>query len=202
MRRCDNGHYFDADRHPMCPFCGPELSEMGETYAVVPQRPGGSQDESAPSESSLPSIRPSTTPSHSSAPLQKETVAYWGHADFDPIVGWLVCVDGTGKGKDYRVRRGNNTIGRDRSMDIVLDDPGVARRRQAIIAYDKRTNTFMIKEGESRGLVYLNSVPVAGSQPLAPWDRLEFGESSTQYLFVPFVGEQFQWKVDEVESVD
>ena len=35
---------------------------------------------------------------------------------FDPVVEWLVCIDGPEKGRDYRIRSGNNYIGR--SQDI------------------------------------------------------------------------------------
>lgn len=200
MKRCDDGHYFDSARHTACPFCGPDISEMGETYAQVPPRPGDSGVEFEPSSSEL--VLPTPPPISQNPPdvpsaSHGETVAYWGQREFDPIVGWLVCIEGANKGTDYRIRRGNNTIGRDPSMNIVLDDPSISRHRQAVLAFDKRTNAFMIKEGEARGLVYRNGNPISGSEPLLSWDKLEFGDSESKYLFVPLVGEHFQWQVDE-----
>ena len=37
---------------------------------------------------------------------------------FDPVVGWLVCIEGATKGNDYRIHSQNNYIGRSARMDI------------------------------------------------------------------------------------
>ena len=38
----------------------------------------------------------------------------------EPVVGWLVCVNGEEKGRDYRLIRGRNRIGRDSDMDVTI----------------------------------------------------------------------------------
>ncbi|MCP4663641.1 MAG: FHA domain-containing protein, partial [bacterium] len=124
------------------------------------------------------------------------TVAYWGKRGFDPVVGWLVCIEGPEQGRDYRIRRGNNRIGRDETMDIVIrGDDAISRIKQAIITFDKRGNRFLIKEGEGRGLLYLNDEQVVTAAVLEPWDILEMGKS--KFCFVPLCCERFQWNVDK-----
>ncbi|MBF0220231.1 MAG: hypothetical protein HQL49_12005, partial [Gammaproteobacteria bacterium] len=38
-----------------------------------------------------------------------------------PVVGWLIIVKGAGQGRDYRLIQGENSIGRDPTMEICLD---------------------------------------------------------------------------------
>ena len=37
-----------------------------------------------------------------------------------PVCGWIVCVAGPRKGKDYKVREGKNFVGRADDMDIQI----------------------------------------------------------------------------------
>lgn len=127
------------------------------------------------------------------------TVAYFGKKDFDPVVGWLVCVDGPERGRDYRIRSGNNRIGRDETMEIVIrEDHTISRVKQAIITFDGRNGRFVVKEGDGRSLIYLNGEPVDNSAELSPWAMLEMGKS--KFCFVPLCGEAFSWETSEEES--
>lgn len=46
-----------------------------------------------------------------------------------PVCGWIVCVKGPRRGKDYRVMDGKNFVGRADDMDIqILGDNKIARR--------------------------------------------------------------------------
>ena len=47
-----------------------------------------------------------------------------------PVCGWIVCVKGPRRGKDYRVMDGKNFVGRADDMDIqILGDNKIARRK-------------------------------------------------------------------------
>ena len=47
------------------------------------------------------------------------TVAFWGNeSGEDYVTGWLVCVAGPEKGRDFRLHYGFNRIGRSYQMDI------------------------------------------------------------------------------------
>jgi hypothetical protein len=109
----------------------------------------------------------------------------------DPVVGWLVCVEGIEKGRDYRLHSEKNWIGRSESMDITVKDPTISRENHAAIVYDLRKGTFNIRPGEVRGMAYVNGEEVEKSLELAPYDKIELGES--KFLFIPFVGGNFNW---------
>jgi hypothetical protein len=114
----------------------------------------------------------------------------------DPVVGWLVAIDGPSKGMDYRIRSENNSIGRSEQMRICIDeDTEISRENHAIISYDPRANVYHILPGISKGIVYLNDRPVYAPAELAPFDQIMLGK--TTLLFIPLCGEfgarPFKW---------
>jgi hypothetical protein len=110
----------------------------------------------------------------------------------DPVVAWLVCVSGPGRGKDYSICRERSFIGRAREMDVCIrSDPRVSRNRHALISYDPKSNTFKLGPGDANGLVYLNGEEVEAPSVVEPYDRIQLGQ--TELLFVPFCGKRFRW---------
>ncbi len=109
------------------------------------------------------------------------------------MVGWLVCVKGPDLGRDFRIRSEQNRIGRNSLMDIcVPGDKRISRDTHATITYDPRHNQFRLAPGRARGMVYLNGRSLDAPAPLRSYDMIELGETRLQ--FVPFCGEDFQWK--------
>lgn len=50
------------------------------------------------------------------------TTAYWAKdSKVDPVVGWLVCIAGSEKGKDFRIVSERNFLGRGEGMDIGIE---------------------------------------------------------------------------------
>ena len=115
---------------------------------------------------------------------------------FDPVVGWLACVEGPSRGKSYTIRGGINAIGRGDRMDITITgDRTISMENHAKISYSDRNNRFNLLPGDGRNIVYLNGEEVFGPMPLAPYDLIDFGE--TKLLFIPLCGERFNWKAWE-----
>jgi hypothetical protein len=111
----------------------------------------------------------------------------------DPVVGWLVCVEGPEKGRDYRIRSERNGIGRGADMAICIQgDEAISRENHAYISFNPRKASFRIAPGDSRGMTYLNGEEVDVPMPLKPYDRIELGQ--THLLFVPFCSESFNWE--------
>lgn len=55
----------------------------------------------------------------------------------DPVVGWLVCIKGPSRGRDYRIRSGRNGIGRSDAMDVpIAGDDTVSRENHAFLVYE------------------------------------------------------------------
>lgn len=116
-----------------------------------------------------------------------------GVAGFDPIVGWLVCVKGPNRGRDYRLHSGTNYIGSSKEMDICIDnDKTISRHRAASISYDEKGQVFFIQKGEGRNLIYLNGSAVRSDADLAIYDHIVIG--STELVFVPLCCEKFSWQ--------
>ncbi len=120
-------------------------------------------------------------------------VTYLGDLEvLKPIVGWLVCLEGPSKGKDYRIVAQKNYIGRSADMDIrTLGDNEINQRSHGIIVYDPESNDTMLLPGDSQGLVYFWSdndgwKVVYESKKLNAGDRIKIGKSI--FMFVPFCG--------------
>jgi hypothetical protein len=190
MKRCDQGHYYDADKHTMCPACGVPDLNIGKT------RPLGAQSQPeatwrAPATDEGKTIR------HDASKVGPrdagETVALVKKkAGIDPVVGWFVCVEGADKGRDYRIRSEKNFIGRSEKMDIQISgDDTISRENHAVVSFNPKNWTFKVHPGDGRGIVYLNGKDVDAPQEIKPYDIIEIGQ--TKLAFMPFCGEKFQW---------
>ncbi|WP_420264520.1 FHA domain-containing protein [Candidatus Magnetominusculus dajiuhuensis] len=182
MKRCASGHYYDSGKYSNCPLCGVDIPNIGST------RPKGG---SHPTD-----IFPATrAKAGSPAPnIEVETVGlFTDKTGTDPVTGWLVCIEGTQKGRDYRLRSEKNFIGRADTMDVCIKgDEAISRLNHAVVSYNPRTNSFKIITGEGRGIVFLNGEEVASVKDLNPYDEIELGK--TRLKFFPCCGEYFKWE--------
>ncbi len=196
MKRCDNGHYYDSEKHSTCPSCGVSDLEIGKTR---PQNQvssaldglAGRQEEQGTHSPGQPQVRPNE---------EAYTVGFFRKkTGIDPVVGWLVCTKGPDRGRDYRIHSEKNFIGRSPSMNICIqNDESVSRDNHASVSYNPRNKSFKIHPGSSRGLVYLNGKDVDMPTELSVYDIIELGQ--TKLVFIPFCGEKFQWDNDAKEE--
>ena len=108
-----------------------------------------------------------------------------------PVVGWLVCIAGPHIGQSFNIYAGKNSIGRGNDNDIVIyNDPAVSLSKHAWITYEARHGTFILQAGDGR-FPDLNGEQVIDGRLLAPYDRIEIGE--TVLMFVNLCGENFDW---------
>jgi len=196
VKRCEKGHYYDETKHSLCPHCGVNIDlNLGVTMPKRPNQGGDMEktqarfpagnDQMGVTQAKTPSTPPRNDDGKTVAIVRKQT-------GLDPVVGWLVCIEGPDRGKDYRIRSERNFIGRSEKMDInIAGDEAVSRENHAIISYSPKKKQFRVYPGDSRGLVYLNDDEVVVSDLLKPYDVIELGQ--TKLMFVPFCGEHFQW---------
>lgn len=111
----------------------------------------------------------------------------------DPPVGWLVVVDGPGKGRAVQIGHGMNGIGRDDEQRIRLDfgDATISRHRHSVVTYDQKSQTFYLTHGEGDNLTYIGDTPVLQPVTLSAYDRVTIG--ATTLLFLPLCGAEFEW---------
>ena len=111
---------------------------------------------------------------------------------FLPVVGWLVCVDGPAKGRDYRIHSHYNYIGRAQHMDICISgDDCISAEKAAILAYDDQEKFFSFGPGMGHNVVRVNGKMLMNAVVLNAYDELTIGNS--KLLFVPLCGERFDW---------
>lgn len=127
-----------------------------------------------------------------SSAAEGKTVSIFGTTN-DPVTGWLVCIKGKEKGTSFPLKAGQNFIGRALNMDVSLRlEDSVSRNRHATVIYEPRKRVFVLQNGESNGLTYLNEELVLNSVQLKPYDRITVGDC--ELAFIPFCGEEFDWK--------
>ena len=183
MIQCNAGHFFDESKHGSCPYCGVPL-DLGSPQPTVPLMSGGAAK-------TIP-MRPAAA-AVSGPPVGATRRLVEEQLGIDPVVGWLVCVDGPDRGRDFRIRSENNFIGRDASMDIALSgDDTSSRQKHASVAFEPGQQSFWLMPGDARGLCYVNDTMVMSPVQLAPRDVIRLGK--TKLMLVPFVDASFSWQ--------
>jgi hypothetical protein len=111
-----------------------------------------------------------------------------------PVVGWLVVVEGPGRGKSVTLGYGMNTIGRESGNRVCLPfgDTQVSRTKHATLTYDPRSRKFFIQHGESTNLTYVGESPVLAPLELHAGDLIRLGDA-TVLKFMPLCGDDFNW---------
>jgi len=116
-----------------------------------------------------------------------------------PVVGWLVCIQGVCKGKDFRLHSDRNYIGRSNGgnkMDVDIPDSKITRGANIQIAYDPVSRGFYAAActGVQQNSYY-NGRLLMGDREMKAGDRLKLG--ATELIFVPLCGENFVWEDGE-----
>ena len=111
----------------------------------------------------------------------------------DPPVGWLVIVDGPGKGHVATLGIGVNSIGRDAAERVSLrhGDEMISRVNHGTITYDPKGRKFYVQHGGGKNLTYVNDEPVLAPRELEPLTQVQMGD--TVLRFVPLCGAEFSW---------
>ena len=139
MTRCPNGHQYDVDFGSECPVC------MPTDVAFRREAPGRTKVD--PTQASAPA--PSSASPH--APTQVAS-----GAASKRIVGWIVVEKGPQREMDFRLYEGQNRVGRNAGLQVVLSDP-LAGGAHAVINFDGQR--FEIIDLASTNGTFLNDRP-------------------------------------------
>ncbi|HYH05267.1 MAG TPA: FHA domain-containing protein [Bacillota bacterium] len=173
LARCANGHMYSARKHgKTCPYCnvtgGGEPKKGGRKMKTV----SNTNDDSA------------------------KTMGFWDNDGSEPVVGWLVCIEGQSRGQDYRIRTEKNFIGRSEEMHInISGDNAISRRNHAIISYNPVERNFFLIPGDGVGIVYHNNEAVYSPIELTAYDVIQMGKS--KFIFIPLCGIHFEWENED-----
>lgn len=114
-------------------------------------------------------------------------------AEAGPVVGWLVVVEGPGRGRSVELGYGMNIVGRGSENRIVLGfgDDQISTDDHFRIAYDGANRRFHLVPGRGTNLVYLAGSPLLSPVPLDSHAEIRVG--STALRFVPLCGDAWDW---------
>lgn len=177
LKRCTNGHLFNPKKHNQCPYCDEgEINKASESKKIV----------------ASPVEKKHFTVSDTNESGSK-TKAYWNEAEgVEPAVGWIVCIEGSERGRDYKIKSDKNFIGRSEEMHIhIQGDTYISRRNHAVICYNPKQRNFMLIPGEGTGIIYANEEAVYSPTELQSYDVIEMGKS--KFLFMALCGQHFEW---------
>jgi len=196
MTRCPEGHFYDPTKHGACPWCAlPPNAEKGPEK-TRPVHPGAAElgPPPLPGSAMPPPIPPA--PAGGARPgvtrrVGVETMA----GKNDPVVGWLVCLEGPDRGRDFRLHSEKNFIGRSPTMDVCIGgDDTVSREKHGVVIFDPKKHSFWALSGDSSGLVYLNGEIVNSPTEMKRDDVIEVGQ--TKLVLIPFCDGKYSWHTE------
>lgn len=167
------------------------IDDLNKTEILSPKSGGKCNDDNGRGEKN-------DTPPHHVIPNDEcKTVSFSSRKEDakEPLVGWLVGLNGEVYGEGFPLVTGRNYIGRGADMDVVLrGDPSVSRNKHSIIIYEPKSRQFLIQPGESKELFYMDDKVVVDTQVMSNGCELCIGE--TKLKFVAFCGEDFSWETN------
>lgn len=152
-----------------------------------------SQASSAKSEGEKSKANPPKTTLYRPGAIVEPDAAVPAQDTDAPVIGWLVIIDGPGKGTGFSFSYGDQSIGREPSNSIALDfgDTGISREGHANVMYDPQVREFFLTRGGNNVYHQGNRVPGNGEVNLQSGDNILLG--ATTLKFVALCGKDFDW---------
>ena len=211
--RCGKcGRFYSPKTHDSCPYCregapGPTGGTVPPTEKAPNGMPSGGVPPTEPADRTYGS-QPSggqggfspTEPPYGAQPGRmgggdfQHTIIGGGlnvDGGVEPVVGWLVCIDGPSRGSDYRLHAGYNYIGREEGDVRIGGDQQISRRNHAMIAFDDVDAVYFVGPSAGRNLIKVNGKTVLNAVELNNYDVITIGTS--KMIFVALCGEHFNW---------
>ncbi|WP_417207241.1 FHA domain-containing protein [Antarctobacter sp.] len=116
-------------------------------------------------------------------------------------IGWIVVIEGPGRGASFTLTAGLSTVGRDADQTVTLDfgDTSISRDRHISIAHDDEENRTYIGHGGKTNIVRHNDKPLLTTEELANGDTIRIGK--TVLRFIGLCGAGFSWADAETQGV-
>lgn len=222
MRKCMNGHYFDASIHSKCPYCGSVNTVKSVTRDITQSSFDWDDDKTMPlgpenvflkaeerkevkkelkwpKGNAFASIDEEEEDEKTVVLVENQVNSNFGQKyetkperNIDAVVGWLVCLNNEYKGQDYKIHGDNNYIGVHENMDIYIKGDDSISKER-----------FAIISYDYRDNIFYFS-PREGREIFRVNEKAVFTTvelkpydvitlGKTELLFVPLCGENFKW---------
>ena len=177
MKVCPNGHYYDNNKYPTCPYCATPVIGGNDTKPVNPTEK---------------SKKPQPKDDGKTKPLWETDTDVESVA---PVIGWLVCTEGVDKGRDFRLHPDNNFVGRGSQCDVRLSDEYVSAKHFTV-SYDPFSDIHFASMSDGRAIVYINGTPLTSSMvALKKGDKIKVAK--TTLVFIPLDKADVQWNWEQ-----
>ncbi len=191
---CPNGHHYNTDDNPTCPYCEKVKSR---DIRIGWYNPDSDSLNDIPKTEPIYGIHDEPMKTVPLTPQDDKTqIAFLKEDEPQPVVGWLVCIEGPDKGIDFCLQGVKSTIGRRKDSSVCLSDPRISRDGfPALVVYDDRkSHRFYLANGDSssQNTVELQGNMLLGQSILNAYDKIRIED--TVLMFVPFCGEDFYWE--------
>ena len=199
--RCVNGHYYDSAKYEDCPVCKNQDQKISELRIRLQTGLSEIRD-SMDEDVTIPiiqrggmTVEVGGEKHHVNGGAADEdcvTVALFSKARGTSLVtGWIVCIEGPLKGRDFRICHGMNWVGLNMDSDICLSGASeVSLNKHCSIVYDIKSNQFFIFA--KNGIVFLGDELAREPKMLSAGDMIGIG--NCKFEFIPFCREGRLWK--------
>lgn len=186
--RCSMGHFYDDTRDAECPMCRDKGKNNTLSSGINDQATIASYRRSFEERETI-----FLDMSQKNEGDPERTVGIFSKLKGnDFVTGWLVCVDGPERGRDYRLFHGYNRLGRRTDMDIFVgEDPAISREGHCCVVFDGKHNQFLLT-AMNGNLVYKDGKLLQTPIRLESGDRFTVGCS--EFEFIAFCREGHTWE--------
>lgn len=197
IERCPAGHFYNSDKYNSCPHC--EGGEGGVSSRKISERDLAKAGVEAEFRTVTAEAAKKYFQEHKDEYQGKATGMSSGTASGDddddktigysgavgagePAAGWLVCTEGSLRGRDFTLRSGKNVLCEYPGMSLV--SPGAA------VVYDPKHNSFLFFAGGAQAEVN-GSLILNGTAALKKSDKIKL--DGLELTFIPFCEGDFKW---------
>ncbi|MFI3172707.1 MAG: FHA domain-containing protein [Eubacteriales bacterium] len=177
--KCEKGHFYDNSKFDTCPHCENPMEKrrtisdeftqyMPKPSSVIGMKLPGADDGD-----------------------EKTVGIFRAESGIEPVVAWLVCVQGVERGRAYLLYAGRNFVGRSVKSDVcIADDREVSGEDHCSIVFEPRRIVYMIARGNGES-VLIDGKPLQDSCMLQGEEEIQIG--SSRFIFIPYCKEGRTW---------
>lgn len=188
IEQCQKGHFYDNEKYEKCPFCYTDIdvrrSVTEEKISIVGEATVQPR-ENNPQYMKWKDAEDASDSNRTIMESPELATHYY-------ITGWLVCVAGPERGRDYRLRYGFNQIGRSHKMDVcIFEDDAISRGGHCNVVYEHRKNQFLLVPGNG-SMTFVEDAMLEAPILLHSGDRFQIG--NTVLEFIAFCRDDIKWE--------